>query len=121
MPINNEKTLDELFQKYTLSEKNPDKKNSALKNAIELVISTLICEFRLKPNIDDDSPLSIKEVFSMILLAAGESVPRCAKLIGISPKSMKTYERRIRRKLSAKNRTNAFYIAQVKGYISLII
>lgn len=88
---------------------------------IEFVMAAIAYLLKMRPNLVPGNPLSVREMLCLTLLATGKNPEQCADLLGISVKSVMTYEQRLRKKLGAKNRTNAFYIAQVRGYISIII
>ncbi len=71
----------------------------------------------IKPNLCDDNPLSIMEMLCLILLTMGYVPKTCAKFLDVKLGTIKTYEERLRYKLSAKNRTHAFYLTLIKGYL----
>jgi DNA-binding NarL/FixJ family response regulator len=112
----NELFLSKLIKKY-----KSDKKKSLTSNSHERVISGVIYTSSLKPNIKADNPLTMMEMLCLIFLVSGKEKRTCAKLLSKSEHTIKTYEQRIREKLMAKNRANAFYIALSKGYISLVM
>lgn len=66
-----------------------------------------------------NNPLTVREMTCLILLANGKNPDQCADLLGISKRSVTTYEQRLREKLGAKNRTHALYLAASYGYIKL--
>lgn len=72
------------------------------------------------PIFDSKNPLSLREMLCLVLLASGKNPPRCADLLNISPTSVMTYELRIRKKLKARNRTQAFFLALRYGYFKLV-
>lgn len=86
------------------------------KNDSPLVWLTDATKLRLK--LSSENPLTLREMTCLILLAMGKSPPQCADLLGISVRSVTTYEERIRKKLGARNRTHAFYLASIRGYFS---
>jgi DNA-binding CsgD family transcriptional regulator len=55
----------------------------------------------------------------LLLLASGKNPPRCADILNISVNSIMTYEMRIRKKLGAKNRTQALFLALKEKYFQL--
>ncbi len=116
MPEDNEKLLSTLIKKY-----RSDEKKSHTNGARERIVSGVTYTSSLRPNAKDDNPLSMMEMLCLIFMVSGKEREKCAKLLNISQKTIKTYEQRIRAKLQAKNRANALYIALAKGYISLII
>lgn len=75
---------------------------------------------KIKPNVSANNPLSLREMTCLILLAIGMNPARCADLLNISIHSLSTYEDRIRKKLGARNRTHAFYLAFSNEYLLLI-
>ncbi len=110
-----EKVLSELIRKYKLAE--GDQEPSSI---LDLLIASIVYFSKIRPNLNRENPLSIMEMLCQIFLATGKNPDRCADLLGISPNTIKTYEQRIREKLHAENRVHAFYIAQVKGYLTVI-
>lgn len=103
-------TLQELIRQYKLSEDD--------KSLLELVIANIVYISKLRPNMKDKL-LSPMELLCLILLTIGKNPDQCADLMGISVKTVRTYEQRARKKLGARNRTNALYLAQINGYISI--
>lgn len=87
-------------------------------NLIEVAFDALACMSKLKPNVSKkDNPLTRREMMCLILLAIGNNPDKCADMLGITTNSVTTYEQRIRKKLGARNRTHALYLASVKRYI----
>ncbi len=105
-----ESILNDLIKKYK-SLHDPD--------VLEFMVSCLFYVAKIKPHLCDDNPLNLMEMLCLILLAVGKNPDRCADLLGVSVNSIKTYEQRIRKKLGARNRLHAFYIAQMQGWISV--
>lgn len=66
------------------------------------------------------NPLTYREMVCMVLLAIGKNPEQCADIMGISTSSVVTYEKRVREKLSARNRVQAFYMAIRAGYLKVI-
>lgn len=106
----NDTHLHELIKQYKLSDED--------KSLLDLVIANIVYISKLRPNMKDKL-LSPMELLCLILLSIGKNPDQCADLMGISVKTVRTYEQRARKKLGAKNRTNAFYLAQINGYISI--
>lgn len=75
---------------------------------------------KIKPNVSENNPLSLREMTCLILLAIGMNPARCSDLLNISINSLSTYEDRIRKKLGATNRTHAFYLASLHNYILFV-
>jgi len=75
--------------------------------------------FEIVPDMRKGNPLTAREMECLMLLAAGKSPEQCADLLNISYSSVITYEKRIRHKLGARNRVNAFYKAIYKGYLKI--
>lgn len=74
---------------------------------------------KIRPNPGPDNPLSMRQMLCVILLAIGKNLERSADLLEISPKTVRTYEKQIRKKLGAINRTHAFYLALINSYITV--
>jgi DNA-binding NarL/FixJ family response regulator len=55
--------------------------------------------------------LSVKEVEIMKYIAVGHTAKEVAKEVGLEYRTVETYVARIKKKLGAKNITNAVYIA----------
>lgn len=107
-----EKVLYDLIRTYKLSRN---------KDVLEFLIACLVYVSKIKPNLTESNPLNLMEMLCMILLAIGKNPARCADFLGVSENSVKTYEQRMRKKLGAKNRLHAFYIAQRKGLLSVVL
>lgn len=112
-----DKLLADLFNKYQSVEDTDLLADS--KRMLELLFASITYTSGIRPNLQLQSPLSIKETLCLILLAVGKTPDQCADLLGLSAKSVGTYEKRIRHKLGARNRLNAFYLAQLHGYLSV--
>lgn len=96
-----------------------NKKNS--KEFLDMMIASIAYASKLRPHLVPDNPLSMREMMCLILLSVGKNPDQCGDLLGITAMSVRSYEKRIRRKLGARNRTHAFYLASVKGFIQLIV
>lgn len=68
-------------------------------------------EFKITPCLHAQNPLSLREMLCLLLLASGKNPPRCADILNISVNSVITYETRIRKKLGARTRTEALFLA----------
>lgn len=115
MKNEDEKFLSQLIQRYKICR--------GIENchaALESLINNTIGFANIKLNVGKDNPLSVMEMLCMTILAIGKNPDRCADLLCISVKTVTTYEKRIRTKLGAGNRTNAFYLAQIRGFISVV-
>jgi|GEM_PF-6390886 len=93
------------------------KSSNGSKDSLELMVAGVTYVSKLKPNIKDNI-LSLMETLCLILLAIGKNPYQCGNFLDISVKTVRTYEQRARKKLGAKNRVNAFYLAQMHGYVS---
>lgn len=109
-----DKTLLELISKIKRIDQS-----IPLSEAENLLIACIAYISKIRPNPCPENPLSVIETLCIILLAIGKNPERSADLLGISPKTIRTYEQRIRDKLGARNRTHAFYLALTKGYITI--
>lgn len=87
---------------------------------IEVITTAMGDAFGIIPSFDNKNPLSLREMVCLVLLASGKNPPRCADLLNISTTSVMTYELRIRKKLKARNRTQAFFLALLHGYFKLV-
>lgn len=114
MLVKNEKALARLIKEYRSFEKKINTENIE-----ELIICCVSETLNLIPNPTKSNPLSMMEMLCLIFIFAGKEPHECAKVLNISEQSIRTYVQRARHKLKAKNRTNAFYIALVNGYILL--
>lgn len=112
----NENALIELIKKYQTA---GDNKKS--KEFLDIMVASIAYASKLRPHLAPDNPLSIREMMCLILLSVGKNPDQCGDLLGITAESVRSYEKRIRRKLGARNRTHAFYLASVKGFIQLVI
>lgn len=97
----------------------PAKNTRPSADALMVLISNILTLSKLKPNLRSDNPLTVAEMVCMILLAMGKNPDQCADFLKVSVETIRTFEQRIRKKLGAKNRTNAFYIAFIQGYITV--
>lgn len=110
----NEEIFAELIKKYRSSEKN--RNTEGIK---EDIIYSVAKTSNLLPNLKKGNPLSMMEMLCLIFMVAEKEPDKCAKLLNISPNSIKTYEQRVRYKLGTKSRANSLYVALVKKYILL--
>jgi DNA-binding NarL/FixJ family response regulator len=94
-----------------------EQKNNSAKSSPRSFLNMLVYFSDLTPNYSVKNPLSVQEVTCLILLSLGLKPEQCSELMGIATKTLMTYEQRIRKKLGASNRTNAFYLAQKKEFI----
>ena len=111
-----ENSLIEIIKKYKTSD---DSKKS--KECLDIMVASIAYISKLRPHFAPDNPLSIREMMCLILLSVGKNPDQCGDLLGITAMSVRSYEKRIRRKLGARNRTHAFYLAAVKGFIQLAV
>ena len=74
----------------------------------------------IRPVSHPHNPLSAREMFCLILLAIGKTPDQCADMLQVTIADIFAYEKKMRKKLDAKNRTHAFYMALSRGYIALI-
>lgn len=117
MPIikTEEKALAELFQKFRL-----DDRRAIAGNIKDIIITAITCIAKLQPNLTPDNPLTLLEMIYLILLVTGKNPDQCADLLGVEMVTVQNTEKRIRKKLGARNRTHAFYIASVRGFLTFI-
>lgn len=115
MKKEDEKILADLMKKYNFADRGKISNED-----IEFVMASISYVLKVRPNLNSNNPLSIREILCLAFLAAGKNPDKCADLLGISAKTIKTYEQRIREKLGARNRTNALYLAQIRGFISIV-
>lgn len=85
----------------------------------EAFVASIVYVSKLRPHIVKENPLSVREMVCMSLMTVTKNIHHCATLLNISPQTITTYEKRIRQKLGARNRTQALYIALRRGYLSL--
>lgn len=86
----------------------------------EKLLTILQEELMILPNTKANNPLSLREMLCLLLLAMGKNPDRCADILNLTHHSVMTYEKRIRKKLEAKTRTHAFFIALQRGYFEVI-
>ncbi len=65
------------------------------------------------------NPLTLVEMACLTLLGTGKNPAQCADILNLTEASLATYEKRIRKKLGAHNRTHALYLAIHRGYIKI--
>lgn len=65
-----------------------------------------------------DTPLSRRETTILEAIARGRSLPEIGEELHISPLTVKTHVRNIYRKLEARSRQHAVYLAQQRGLLS---
>lgn len=65
-----------------------------------------------------DSPLSRRETTILEAIARGRSLPEIGEELHISPLTVKTHVRNIYRKLEARSRQHAVYLAQQRGLLA---
>jgi DNA-binding CsgD family transcriptional regulator len=73
----------------------------------------------ISKNVQDKNPLTPREMHCLMLLAMGKNPEQCADMLNLAHSSVITYEKRIRQKLGARNRVQAFYIAICRGYLQI--
>lgn len=67
-----------------------------------------------------DAPLSEREIEVLRLVAKGFSVQEVGEMLSLSSNTVKTYVRRVYKKLSVNSRTEAVYEARVMGLLDRI-
>src|SRR4051812_21007103 len=97
MKKEDEKLIAELIKKYKISEKNTEDED------VRFVMKAIAFVLKVEAN-REKNKLSIQETLCLMLLSSGENPDKCADLLGISAKTVTTYEQRYRKKLGAKNR-----------------
>ncbi len=110
----NEEHIIKLIKKYRSSDKS--RNTEGLK---EDIIFSVAKTSNLLPNLKKGNPLSMMEMLCLIFMVIEKKPEKCAKLLNISPNSIKTYEQRLRYKLGTKSRANSLYVALMKKYILL--
>ena len=65
------------------------------------------------------NPLTLIEMACLTLLGTGKNPAQCADWLNLTEASVTTYEKRIRKKLGAHNRTHTLYLAIHRGYIKI--
>lgn len=111
----NENLFTELVKKC-----KKEKLDTSSKEFLDVLVTSIVYLSKLRPHLAPDNPLSFREMLCLILLSVGKNPDQCGDLLGISAESVRSYEKRIRRKLGARNRTHAFYLASVKGFIQVV-
>jgi len=66
------------------------------------------------------NPLSLMELLSLITPVLGYRQKQATDILGCSLYALKQYEDRARKKLNAKTKTQAFYIALTRGYMRVL-
>lgn len=114
MKKEDEKAIAEFIRKHKLLNK------SKTNDINDIINASIIYLSGLRPNITSDNPLSTMQMYCLMLLATGRNPDQCADLLGISVHSVTKHEKRLRRKLGAKDRTHAYHLALRNNYISII-
>ena len=70
-------------------------------------------------DVQDENPLTPREMSCLMLLATGKNPEQCADLLNITYASVVTYEKRIRQKLGARNRAHALYLVISRGFVKI--
>ncbi len=84
------------------------------------LLTIIRSELMIFPKITVQNPLSLREMLCLLLLAVGKNPARCGDILNLSYNSVATYETRIRKKLNAKTRTHALFIALQNGYFEIL-
>ena len=105
-PAIDKKSLAELFKKLKLT-----------KQSVVTSDMRQFCFAQITPKFTPDNPLSFQEMICMSLIAIGNSTEQCADMLGIKLKTVLKYEERTRKKLGAKHRSHALYLATVKRFL----
>lgn len=88
-------------------------------NLVAILVEVLAEELGITPGPAESNPLSLREMLCLILLAIGKSPEQCAVILNITANTFSSYLKRIHKKLRARNRTQAFFIALQRGYLQI--
>jgi DNA-binding CsgD family transcriptional regulator len=109
-----EKIISEFVKKHQFFKKSKSEDIRDLKTASIVYLSGM------RPNISPDNPLTTMQMFCLMLLSTGTKAKKCADILGLTVNTVQTYEKRLREKLGAKDRTHALVLACRRNYLTIL-